>query len=107
MLAHPRCSESLLFHRFLETIDAFLEKLLHSAEPSFPAFGSRLLTLQHYMIAQSPNSIKALWYDRRDIHRFWNFWAVIILGGLSLILSIIQTVLGGIQVHLTRQDARS
>ncbi len=97
------CGTSSKNNPLWAAIDAFPEKLLHSAESDFPAFGSRLLTLQRHIISQSPNSIKALWYDRRDIHRFWTFWAVIIFGGLSLTLSIIQTVLSGIQVYLARQ----
>lgn len=87
-------------------IDAFPEKLVYSAESDFPAFGARLLVLQNYVVMQSPNSIKALWHDRRDTHRFWTFWAVILVGGLSIFLSILQIILAGIQINLAIQQTR-
>jgi hypothetical protein len=98
------CGKPSRGNKHLEAIDAFPKKHLYSAESDFPVFGNRLLTLQNYITAQSPNSIKALWYDRRDIHRFWTFWAVIIFGGISLLLSVIQTVLGGVQVHYASKE---
>ncbi|KAK1832511.1 hypothetical protein QBC39DRAFT_227705, partial [Podospora conica] len=103
-LLHDLCGNRSKGNKHLEAIDAFPEKLLYSAESDFPVFGDRLLTLQNYITAQSPNSIKALWYDRRDIHRFWTFWAVIIFGALSIVLSVIQTVLGGVQVHYAKKE---
>lgn len=98
------CGRPSKSNKHLKAIDAFPQKLLYSADSDFPVFGNRLLTLQNYITAQSPNSIKALWYDRRDVHRFWTFWAVIIFGGVSLVLSVIQTVLGGVQVHYATKE---
>lgn len=75
----PSCKCSLY-----QTIDAFLKKLIYSAESDFPAFGARLLILQNFIIAPSPNNIVTLWYDRRDTRRFCSFWAVIVVRGSSL-----------------------
>jgi len=50
------------------------------------------------MNAQNPQDLVALWYDRRDILRFYTFWAVVVVGGLSVLLSFIQTVLTAIQL---------
>ncbi|EAQ84208.1 predicted protein [Chaetomium globosum CBS 148.51] len=101
------CGTSSNNHPLWAAIDAFPEKVLYSAESDFPAFGNRLLTLQRYINSQSPNSIKALWYDRRDTHRFWTFWAVIFFGGFSIILSFTQTVLSGLQIDIARQGGNS
>ncbi|KAK3367390.1 hypothetical protein B0T24DRAFT_534336 [Lasiosphaeria ovina] len=90
-----------------QTIDACPEKLIYSAESDFPAFGARLLVLQKFVIAQSPNTIKALWLDRRDTHRFWTFWAVLIFGGFSLVLFVIQVFIGGFQINLAIQQMAS
>jgi hypothetical protein len=71
---------------------------MYSARGDFPNLGKRLLELQDYMNAQNPQDLVALWYDRRDILRFYTFWAVVVVGGLSVLLSFIQTVLTAIQL---------
>lgn len=69
--------------------------------------------MQAFVVAQNPSDWGALWHDRRDsrkcifaflwhvinrIVRFYTFWAVVVVGGASLVLSLFQTVLGVLQV---------
>lgn len=65
---------------------------------SFPFLLKRLDELQEYMLRQQPRGLVDMFIDRRDKFRWHTFWAVIIIGGLGLLLGIIQTVLASLQV---------
>lgn len=69
---------------------AFIESGSYSAQLDFPIFGSRLLALQNYNLRQQPNKVRDLWRDRRVPLQWYTFWAVIWVGGLSIILSVLQ-----------------
>jgi hypothetical protein len=52
-----------------------------------------------YLDSQKPTGISSLWADQRDSSQWFTFWAVIVIGGvgivlttLGLIVSIVQTV---------------
>lgn len=79
-------------------LDAPDVRAVYSARSDFPFFAERLTTLQQYIATQSPNDWKALWRDRRDVARFWALWAVVIFGGASIFLGIIQVGLAAAQV---------
>ncbi len=70
----------------------------YSAQADFPFLGQLLLRLQAYMEAQSPKDFLTLIFDRRDPLRFWTFVLAIFLGGMSLILSLIQIAVGAAQL---------
>jgi hypothetical protein len=86
--------KNLLFDR----IDAFPEKSIYWSDCDFPNLGDRLLEIQDFVASQDSGSLRALWYDARDLNRFWTFWAVVVFGVTSTILSMIQTVLTGLQL---------
>ena len=65
----------------------------------FAKYGQRLKTLNEYLDAQRPEGIRGLWVDGRNANAWWTFWTVIVVGivtiGLTLVslaVSIIQTV---------------
>ncbi|CZR67625.1 uncharacterized protein PAC_17524 [Phialocephala subalpina] len=63
----------------------------------FPRLGTRLMELQSYVRHHSPSTFQELWNDRRQpAHAWWTFWVIILIGGLtivfSLIIGIIQTI---------------
>lgn len=64
----------------------------------FPFLGRRLVGIQDYIRGHNPDNIKALWYDRRNVSWWWTFWAVIIIGGLTLFLALVQTILQALQL---------
>jgi hypothetical protein len=66
----------------------------------FPVFGRKLFTLQDHVLSQNPTRVKMLWKDRRDMLRWYTFWAVLIIGGVGVILALFQTILGAMQVAL-------
>jgi hypothetical protein len=80
----------------------FKERDRYDAIIDFRMFGPRLLKLQQDCSSQSPASIWDVWRDRRDRPQWVAFWAVLIFGIISIVLSILQVVLGTIQVYATR-----
>jgi hypothetical protein len=81
-----------------QEIDAPGAKTVYSAKADFPFFSERLVTLQEYVLTQSPNDWKTLWRDRRDLNRFWTLWAVFIFGIITIIFNVLQIGLGIAQV---------
>ncbi|KIX07674.1 uncharacterized protein Z518_02328 [Rhinocladiella mackenziei CBS 650.93] len=68
-------------------------------DADFPYFADRLWALQEYVENQCPNNWKTLWRDRRDVAKFWTVWAVVVLGVPSIVLSLAQTILTGLQLR--------
>jgi hypothetical protein len=69
-------------------IDPPSVRTVYSAKVDFPFLGERLMILQEFSLTQTPNDWTTLWRDRHGISRFWTLWAVIILGGATLVLAI-------------------
>ncbi|KAK5073313.1 hypothetical protein LTR70_010405 [Exophiala xenobiotica] len=67
-------------------------------ETDFPFFAQRLDILQEYSLAQTPNSWRLLWKDRRDLNRFYTLWAALAFEILTLSMGLIQILLGIAQV---------
>lgn len=65
---------------------------------SYPIFGQRLRELHQYMEKQRPKNLRQLWKDRRDTVGFWAFWAVVAVGGLSILLALISIAISSAQV---------
>lgn len=76
-----------------------LEQDVYSSTIDFPVLGERLAKIQAYNLRQKPNRIRDLWRDRRNPLQWYTFWAVIIFGGISLVLQIIATLLGVVQTY--------
>lgn len=74
------------------------------ASTEFPILSKRLLRLQKFIQGIPANRISSLWKDRRDMSRWYTFWAVIWIGGAGLILSVIQTSLAAESVQLAREQ---
>lgn len=74
-----------------------------NASSDFPILSSRLLRIQEYIDSIQPNRISSLWRDKRDILRWYTFWAVVILGAFNVIIAVVQTSLASAQVQLARQ----
>lgn len=84
---------------FFDQIEAFPEKSTYWSDSDFPNLGDRLLEIQDFVVSQDSGTFRALWYDVRDLNRFWTFWAVVVFGITSIVLSLIQTVLAGLQLR--------
>jgi hypothetical protein len=58
----------------------------------FPFLARRLFDLQRFSMAQNPHSWRRLWADRRNITVWFTIWAVVIIGGSTLVFQVLQLV---------------
>ncbi|KAI1215006.1 uncharacterized protein F4807DRAFT_16969 [Annulohypoxylon truncatum] len=70
----------------------------------FPHLRARLVRLNTYLDDRKPRSWRELWLDNRDSASWLTFWAVIVIGGIGLILSFIQVALQIAQVAMSVQQ---
>lgn len=80
-----------------------LEQDMYSVDSDFSVLGARLLELQDFILKQNAYTIWDIWRDRRNPLQWYTFWAVIIFGFFTLIISVIQTVLSGEQLEVAKQ----
>jgi hypothetical protein len=74
------------FDNVLQEVDSY------SSRDDFPMLGSRLTAIQEFNLRQQPRRLRDLWRDRRNPLQWYTFWAVLVIGGLSIILAILQLV---------------
>lgn len=72
--------------------DTLQEEDAYSAQDDFPMFGQRLAKLQQFNLRQQPSKLRDLWRDRRNPLQWYTFWAVLIVGSLSLLLTLLQLI---------------
>ncbi|KAL2067207.1 hypothetical protein VTL71DRAFT_1631 [Oculimacula yallundae] len=58
----------------------------------YPAFEDNLRIVVAYMDSQKPGGLRGLWYDKRDSGAWYTFWAVLWIGGISLIIGLLSLV---------------
>ncbi len=85
-----------------QVIDSCSDRETYDLERDFPMFRSRLATLQLYLSLRKPRTWKELWQDKRDSAQWFTFWAVLILGGLGLLLALFQVILQIVQIAQTK-----
>ncbi len=56
----------------------------------FPLLGERMLQIQRYNEQQRPTSTKSMIRDKRNPAQWYTLWAVLLLGGIGVILSLLQ-----------------
>ena len=66
----------------------------------FPMLRCRIAVLQQQLATSKPRGWKELWRDKRDSAHWVTFWAVIIIGGLGLLLTLMQVILAIVQITL-------
>ena len=80
----------------------------YGLQEDFPLLGSRLLQLQEFNMLQDSSTLREFWADRRNPFNFYTFWAVIIVGGVSILLSFVQCCLSIAQLVVSvRQSSGS
>jgi hypothetical protein len=70
----------------------------------YPFFAEKLLVLQAYVKEQHPHDWRTLWRDHRNKSNWWQFWAVLFIGGGTLILGTLSLVFQVWQAVLTQQQ---
>jgi hypothetical protein len=79
----------------------------YSLAYDFLLLGDRLLELQTYSDCLNPDRLSQLWTDRRNPLQFFTFWAVIIVGGISIVLSLLQLVVSTAQLVIAVRSVPS
>jgi len=74
------------FDMLLQEVDSY------GSRDDFPMLGSRLAVIQEFNLRQQPSRLRDLWRDRRNPLQWYTFWAVLVIGGLSIIVAILQLV---------------
>ena len=77
------------------------EQDVYDASLDFRFLGARLLTLQAFNLRQEPSRIRDLWRDRRNVLQWYTFWAVIFVGGLTILLALLQCLIAAAQLYFT------
>ena len=75
-----------------------LDQPVYFAAQHFPVLSERIELIARELKASRPTSIRDLLHDRRDTLQYWTFWLVSIIGGASIILSVVQVVLQAVQI---------
>ena len=70
----------------------------YSSQDDFPILGCRLAALQDFNLRQQPSRLRDLWRDRRNPLQWYTFWAVLVVGGISNIVAILQLAIAIVQV---------
>lgn len=78
--------------------DTLQEDSAYSSQDDFPMFGQRLAKLQEFNLRQQPSKLRDLWRDRRNPLQWYTFWAVLIFGGFSLLLALLQLIVAVAQL---------
>lgn len=83
-----------------DSVGHLIEQTIYSTSLDFPVLGSRLLQIQEFDSRQQPNRIRDYWRDRRNSLQWYAFWAVLIIGALSILIGIVQIILAILQLNL-------
>lgn len=75
-----------------------VDQSVYFSNRDFPVLYDRILLIANELKDASPKSFSGLLRDRRDTLQYWTFWLVSIIGGVSVLLSLIQVILQGIQL---------
>jgi hypothetical protein len=83
------------------------EQSSYSAQDDFPLFGGRLAKIQEFNLRQQPSELWDLWRDRRNPLQWYTFWAVLFVGGASILLGIGQLAVGIAQLAVSINPPRT
>ena len=84
-----------------KSVDLFVQKKernIYRLSRDFPMLRFRIAVLKKQLAVSRPRGWKELWRDKRDSAQWVTFWAVIIIGGLGILLSLLQLIVGILQV---------
>jgi hypothetical protein len=74
------------------------EQDVYNTWTDFPILGKRLLILQTWNTRQQPSTLRDVWRDRRSPSTWLAFWAVLIFGATSILLSVLQLAVAAAQL---------
>ena len=75
-----------------------MDRPIYFTARDFPVLYDRIEIISKELKDARPKSIHDLIRDRRDTLQYWTFWLVAIIGGISILLSLIQVILQAVQL---------
>jgi hypothetical protein len=78
----------------------------YDAQSDFPCLRPRLKRLNDYMSGVEPSRLRSLWRDRRDLRLWYTIWAVIILGGITILQAFVSIFLSAAQLAIAEKTYR-
>jgi len=82
----------------------YTPKNAYKIERVFPYLKPKLDIIRHAIEAENPRSLFGIWKDKRDTLRWWIFWAVIVIGGLGLLLAAAQVGVSIAQLYVSEHQ---
>jgi hypothetical protein len=76
----------------------YKERDFYRLRRDFPVLRSRIASLHQHMSNVRPRGWREIWKDKRNSVHWYTFWAVIIFGGLGIILTAAQVFLQAAQL---------
>lgn len=73
----------------------------YSISSDLPLLGPRLLELQEFNLRQRPRSFRGFWKDKRDKPKWYTIWVVLIVGGVAILLALVQIGLSIAQLSVS------
>ncbi len=74
-----------------------MDQEVYDMTQDFPVLRNRIVSLHMHLSEAKPRTWTELWRDKRDSAQ-WLTWAVIIFGGLGIILALLQVILQAAQL---------
>jgi hypothetical protein len=91
-----------------QSFEGFLqEESAYSSQDDFALFGERLAKLQNFILRQKPSRLRDFWRDRRNPLQWYTFWAVVIVGPITIILSLLQIAVAVAQLGFSTKAPQS
>jgi hypothetical protein len=94
---------SLCLYQYFANTLVPADRLVYVTPRDFLVLGERVELLGAELRCTKPRSWRNLLRDRRDSLQYWTFWLVAIFGVASIVLSLMQVILGLVQVLQAQQ----
>lgn len=78
--------------------DTLVEQDFYDNVVEFPFFGPELIRLQKYVRSRKPRQYLDVWRDTRDPFQWLTLWLLVIIGGLAMFFSFLQSIASVIQI---------
>lgn len=78
--------------------DHLPERESYRLSRNFPILRSKIAIVHQQLSTTEPRGMRQLWHDTRDSAQWFTFWAVLVIGGVGIILSITQVALQAAQL---------
>ena len=75
---------------------------IYNLRKSFPVLRCKIAVIVNHLSSKPPRTWRQMWSDRRDSPNWYTFWALLLFGGVGIMLSFIQVALQIIQIVLGR-----